>query len=50
MITKELASSRSAIHYHILNYTDQSTSEEIDTDKHLVNLSISLCTLFIDLD
>ena len=50
MITKEFASSRGAIHYHSLNYTDQSTSEEIDADKCLVNLSIALYTLFIDLD
>ena len=27
MITKEFASSRGAIRYHSLNYTDQSTSE-----------------------
>ena len=27
MMTKEFASSRGAIHYHILNYTDQSTSK-----------------------
>ena len=28
MITKEFASSRDAIHYHSLNYTDQSTSRK----------------------
>ena len=44
MITKEFASSRGAIHYHSLNYTDQSTSEEIDADKCLVKLSIALYT------
>ena len=42
MITKEFASSWGAIHYHSLNYTDQSTSEEIDADKYIVNLSIAL--------
>ena len=40
MITKELAYFRGAIHYHSLNYTDQSTSEEINADKCLINLSI----------
>ena len=50
MITKEFASSRGAIHYHSLNYTDQSTLEKNDADKCLVNLSIALYTLFIDLD
>ena len=50
MITKEFASSRGAIHCHSLNYTDRSTSEEIDADKCLVNLYIALYTLFIDLD
>ena len=33
MIIKKLTSFRGAIHYHTLNYTDQSTSEEIDTNK-----------------
>ena len=50
MITKEFASSRGAIHYHSLNYSDQSTSEEIDADKCLVNLSIALYNLFVNLD
>ena len=50
MITKEFASSRVDIHYHRLNYTDQSTLEETDADKCLVNLSIALYTLFVDLD
>ena len=50
MITKEFEVSRVAIHYHSLHYTDQSTSEEIDADKFLVNLSIALYTLFIELD
>ena len=50
MITKEFASSWGAIHYHSLKYTDQSTSEEIDADKWLVNLSIDLHNLFIELD
>ena len=36
MITKEFASSRGAIHYHSLNYSDQFTSEESDADKCLV--------------
>ena len=39
MIIKEFAVSRVAIHYHSLNYTDQFTTEEIDADKCLVNLS-----------
>ena len=30
--------------------TDQSTSKEINADKYLVNLSIALYTLFIELD
>ena len=47
---KTCTSSRDAIHYHSLNYTDQSTSEEIDTDKCLVNLAITLYTLFKPLD
>ena len=50
MITKEFTFSRGDIHYHSLNYTDPSTSEEIDGDKCLVNLSIALYTLFVDLD
>ena len=50
MITKEFTFSRGDIHYHSLNYTDPSTSEEIDGDKCLVNLSIALYTLFIELD
>ena len=50
MITKQFVSSRGAIHYHSLNYTDQSTSEEIDTDRCLVNLSIDLYTFFIELN
>ena len=50
IITKEFASSRGAIHYHSLNYTIQSTSGEIDADKCLINLSIALYTLFIELD
>ena len=50
MITKEFASSRGAIHYHSLNYSDQSTSEEIGADKCLVNLSIALYNLFVNLD
>ena len=50
MITKEFESFRGAIHYHSLNYTDQSTLEEIDDDKCLVNLCITLYTLFVDLD
>ena len=32
MITKEFASSRGAIHYHSLNYTNQSTCIEIKMD------------------
>ena len=50
MITKEFAFSRGAIHYHSLNYSDQLTSEEIDADKVLVNLSIDLYRLFTKLD
>ena len=50
MITKEFTSSRGAIHYHSLNYTDQFTSEEIDSNKCLVNLFIALYTLFKKLD
>ena len=50
IITKEFSSSRGTMYYHTLNYTDQSTSEAIDADKCLVNLSIVLLTLFIDLD
>ena len=46
MITKEFTSSRVTIHYHSLNYTDQSTSEEIDADKCLVNLSIALYFIY----
>ena len=41
MITKEFASFRGNIHYHDLNYIYHYTSEEMDTDKYLVNLSIS---------
>ena len=50
MITKEFASSRGSIHYHSLNYTDQATSEELDADKYLVNISITLYTLLNQLD
>ena len=50
LATKEFASSRRDVHYHSLNYTDQSTSEEIDAAKCLVNLSIVLYNLFIELD
>ena len=50
MITKEFVSSRGDIHYHSLNYTDQSTLKEIDADECLVHLSIVLYTLFMDLD
>ena len=48
--TKEFASFRGTIHYHSLNYTDQSTSEKNDTDQCLVHLSIPLYTLFKQLD
>ena len=44
IITKEFSSSRGTMYYHTLNYTDQSTSEAIDADKCLVNLSIVLLT------
>ena len=50
MISKECVSSQGAIHCHSLNYTDQSTSEKIDADKCLVNLSIALYNLFIKLN
>ena len=50
MMTKEFASSRGAIHYHSLNYTDQSTCIEIKMDKCLVTLSLSLYRLFVRLD
>ena len=50
LITKEFASSRGAIHYHSLNYTDQSTSIEKNMDKCLVTLSLSLYSLFVRLD
>ena len=50
MITKEFESSRGAMHYHRLNYNDQSTLEEIDANKCLANQYIALYTLFVDLD
>ena len=50
MITKEFASSRGAIHYHSLNYTDQLSCIEIKMDKCLVTLSLSLYKLFVRLD
>ena len=50
MITKEFASSRGAIHYHSLNYTDQSTYIEIKMDKYVVTLSLSLYRLFVRFD
>ena len=50
MITKVFASSRGAIHYHSLNYTDQSTSEKNDANKCLVNLYLALYNLFKELD
>ena len=50
MITKEFTSSRGDIYYHSLNYTDQSTSEEIDANKYVVNLYIEIYTLFVELD
>ena len=50
MITKEFLSSQGTMHYHSLNYSDQSIAEEMYADKCLVNLSIVLYTLFIDLD
>ena len=49
MITKEFTSSRGAIHYHSLNYTDQSTCIEIKMNKCLVTLSLSLYILFVRL-
>ena len=50
MITKEFTSSKGAIHYHSLNYTDQSTCIKIKMDKCLVILSLSLYSLFVRLD
>ena len=50
MTTKELTSYRDAIHYHSLKCIGQFTSEAIDAGKCLVNLSIALYTLFIELD
>ena len=50
MITKEFVSSRGDIHYHSLNYIDQSTLNKFDDDECLVHLSIVLYTLFMDLD
>ena len=50
MITKEFTSSRGAIHYHSLNYTDQSTCIETKMNKCLVTLSLSLYRLFINCD
>ena len=50
MITKEFTSSREAIHYYSLNYTDQSTCIETKMNKCLVTLSLSLYRLFVRLD
>ena len=50
MITNEFTSSRVAIHYHSLNYTDKSKCIEVRIDKCLVTLSLSLYRLFVRLE
>ena len=49
MMTRKFESSSGVIHYHSLNYTDQSTCIEIKRNKCLVTLSLSLYILFVRL-